>query len=132
MLILIDTREQKPLVEGAWLKLAVGDYTTPSKLNKFHIERKSGEDLYGTLTKGNIRFRKELIRAADLNIRLVVLVEQSKQNWIAKKFKQGYLRKFPSAGLEKLICTFEQKYNLQFVWCRSRKAAKQKLLTLLK
>lgn len=131
MLILIDTREQKPLVDGAWLKLVVGDYTTPQLLNKFHVERKSGEDLYGTLTKGNVRFRRELIRAADLEIKLVVLIEMSEKNFIAKKFS-GPERQFKSESLQKLIATFTEKYKLRFIWCKNRATAKRKLLTLLK
>lgn len=131
-LILIDTREQLPLVHGAWLKLSVGDYTTPKLLNRLHIERKSGEDLYGTLTKGNIRFRKELIRAADLGIELKVLVEMSEKNFVAKKFRYGDQRLFASESLQKMLRTFEEKYKLEFIWCRSRQAAKRKLLQLLK
>lgn len=132
MLILIDTREQKPLVDGAWIKLDVGDYTTPKLLGRFHIERKSGEDLYSTFTHGNVRFRKELIRAADLGIKLMVLVEMSRKNFIAKRFNRGNERKFSSEGLDKMVGTFEQKYKLVFIWCRNRNAAKRKLLTLLK
>ena len=133
MLLIVDTREQLPLFTKGCARMAlnVGDYTTADLLNKFHVERKSGADLYGTLTKGNVRFRKELIRAKDAGIELVVLVEQSRENFIAKKFPRGKERLFPSEGLRKMIATFEQKYGLQFYWCRSRSAAKAKLIRLL-
>src|SRR5690349_5556133 len=76
--IIADTREQQPL----WLPplckkqtLVVGDYTTEKLKRKFIIERKSPGDLYGTITKGHPRFKREIKRALDKKIELVVFVE---------------------------------------------------------
>jgi ERCC4-type nuclease len=119
MQILTDTREQLPYWPNK-VTLIVGDYTTKKLFNKFHIERKSLADLYGTLTKGNNRFKYELFRAAYNNIELEVYVEGTLKDFINKKFPKGSERKFSSDGLERLITTFERKYHLKFVWHKNR------------
>lgn len=87
MFILRDSREQNPLsfdgfkyveaVERA--TLPVGDYSCRFKDGyqpKVSVERKSVEDLYGTLTKGHDRFNREIAKAAELGIWLIVAVER--------------------------------------------------------
>ncbi len=100
--------------------LIVGDYTTDKLFNKFHIERKSLEDLYGTITSGNARFKAELFRAAYHQIRLPVYVEGTRADFVAKKFNRGDERKVKSDTLEKLLHAFEKKYYVVFVFCKSR------------
>lgn len=87
MKIIADTREQKVLefthpyiTEIKREKLDVGDYGV--EFNDGHIppvffERKSLEDLVGSLSKGYKRFRKEIIRAKESNVLLVILIECS-------------------------------------------------------
>lgn len=131
MVIIVDTREQLPLFNGARQTLNVGDYTTKLLLNKFHIERKSLQDLYGTLTKGNTRFKYELFRAAYHHINLEVYVEGTREDFINKRFPKGSERKFTKEGLDRLIATFERKYYLKFVWCRNRAACVSSVKTRL-
>lgn len=122
MKILVDTREQLPLFPKAERQtLNVGDYTTTKLKGRFHIERKSLSDLYGTLTKGNTRFKYELFRAATQRIILEVYVEGTFDDFINKRFPKGEERKFTKDGLERLVKTFERKYYLKFVWCKNRK-----------
>ncbi len=122
MKIITDTREQKPLFKKTiFRKLEVGDYTTTKLENKFHIERKSLSDLYGTLTVGNTRFKYELFRAEHFRIKMEVFIEGSFDDFINKRFPKGEERKFTSQGLERLVKTFERKYFLKFVWCKTRK-----------
>ena len=93
MNIIIDTREQLPLFESyrtLRYKLLVGDYTTNLLYGLYHVERKSLSDLYGTMTKGNVRFHNCIIRAKVNGIKLVMVVEGSKKNFKAKKFPQGH------------------------------------------
>jgi ERCC4-type nuclease len=133
MNILVDTREQKPFFKGAKRKtLNVGDYTTTKLHGKFHIERKSLMDLYGTLTKGNTRFKYELFRAAYHQIKLEVYVEGSREDFINKRFPKGEERKFSSEGLERLLDTFERKYYLKFNFFRTRKACEKAVMERLK
>ena len=127
MIIYIDTREQLPYqyVHALRKKLEVGDYTTSKLYNKFHIERKTLQDLYGTLVQGNGRFKYELWRAAWHRITIVVYAEGSRADFIAKNFPKGNERKFSSHGLDQLIKTFERKYHLSFTWCHSRQHSKK-------
>lgn len=119
--IIVDSREQLPLFTGIRKCLIVGDYTTVKLEGKFHIERKSLSDLYGTLTKGNSRFKYELFRAAYHSIIIEVYVEGTFDDFINKRFPKGNERKFTKDGLERLVATFERKYHLKFHWHKSRK-----------
>jgi len=123
MVIITDTREQLPYWSEQKSTLLVGDYTTKKLLNKFHIERKSLADLYGTLTSGNNRFKYELFRAAYFHIHLEVYVEGTLANFINKRFPKGSERKFTTEGLNRLVSTFEKKYHLKFHWCGNRAKA---------
>ena len=122
MKIITDTREQLPYWTMDRRTLIVGDYTTPALLGRFHIERKSLQDLYGTLTKGNGRFKAELFRAAYHQIKIEVFVEGTHDDFINKRFPKGDERKFHTDGLKRLIGTFERKYYLKFRWHKSRRA----------
>ena len=132
-IIIVDTREQLPI----WnfnspnvlrLKLSEGDYTTTRLLNKAHIERKSGNDLYGSLIQGHARFRNELIRAQEKDLKLSIFVECPKEIFIAKRFKDGYRLKTPPVQLRKMLTTISSKYDINFVFCSDRKDMKEKML----
>jgi len=131
MIILVDTREQLPYWPTNRATLIVGDYTTKKLLGSFHIERKSLQDLYGTLTSGNNRFKYELFRAAYNSIKLEVYVEGSRIDFINKNFPKGEDRKFTTDGLDRLIKTFEKKYYLTFHWCKNRPHAKKLVMERL-
>src|SRR5690348_11778777 len=108
MTIVVDTREQKPLYSGKGVFktfLEVGDYTTIDLMNRFHIERKSMEDLYGSNHQGYIRFRKEFIRAINMGIELVIFVEGTFDAYINKQFPGGAYRKAPSSQLREQVKT---------------------------
>lgn len=141
MTVLIDTREQKPLfnlsINGRGEKkflaktMSVGDYSTDRLYGKFHIERKSPGDLYGTLLSGHTRFRREIFRARDRGITLAVYVETTEKKFYAKTWPGGKFCKFPSETIHKCIATMSKKYNLEFNWCKSRTHAKQAVLDRL-
>jgi hypothetical protein len=81
--IAIDTREQQPLsfteCSNQALKLDIGDYTALGKHYSYtFVDRKSGNDLQGTLAKNNIeRFRREIVRAQEMDAYLFVVIESS-------------------------------------------------------
>lgn len=123
MRIIVDTREQLPLflrgVERR--KLHVGDYTTELLENIFHIERKSGADLYGSLTRGHVRFRNMLIRAERCGITVELFVECSRKDFISKKFPGGSrCLGFPGEGLNRMLNTMEAKYGVKITWANTR------------
>lgn len=127
MTVLEDSREQwsYSFKNSKRVALVAGDYSTVKLKDSFVIERKSLSDLYGTLTNGNQRFKAELFRAAWERITICVYVEGTKDDFINKRFPKGSERLFTSAGLEKLITTFERKYHLCFHWHTSRSACKK-------
>lgn len=141
MTIFIDTREQLPINQVArprtWVSyvkrtLSVGDYTTDKLLKKFVIERKSPQDLYGTLTKGHRRFRKELGRAEKANILLVIYVECKPRTFYNKKYVgAGYQQEVSGDTLKKIIHTMNLRYELEFVWCKDRKDTANKIINRL-
>jgi ERCC4-type nuclease len=123
MIILIDTREQKEIKfkeNCRWLKLEVGDYSTNILLNKFHIERKSAADLYGSIVQNHMRFRRMLLRAVEHGIQLVVFVECTQRIFENKLWPRAKERKCTSSTLKKIIATMKRHYDLEFVWCSSR------------
>jgi len=132
MKVITDTREQLPYWKDRRVTLNVGDYTTVALKNKFHIERKSLQDLYGTLTSGNNRFKYELFRAAYNRIIIEVHVEGTRDDFINKRFPKGDERKFTKDGLDRLIITFEKRYFLQFHWHKGREESKTQVLRRLR
>ncbi len=125
--MIIDTREQKPLWSNNIIrqKLDEGDYTTEDLLNIAHIERKSGIDLYGSIIQGHNRFRAEINRAIDKNLKFAIFVECSEETFYTKKFSGGYRLKASSKQLRKMLATMKEKYSLEIVWCKDREEMKE-------
>jgi len=76
--IIIDTREQTPLVFGNLQSergtLQSGDYSIAGLENDFAIERKSIPDLCGSLTRGRERFERELHRLRGFTFARILIV----------------------------------------------------------
>lgn len=128
-MIIVDTREQLPLWSKGVTKkkLIVGDYTTPILQKSFIIERKSPSDLYQTITRGHVRFRKELYRAMLNEIELALYVECSASYFYDLKFVKGFTPKVKGETLKKTINTISRKYNLKVYWCKNRADMKKKI-----
>lgn len=89
--IIIDTREQAPftfegfesdvirgeryplLIESTVGTLKSGDYSLGGHESEISIERKSVEDLFGTIGRNGDRFERELIRLNDLEYAAVIV-----------------------------------------------------------
>ncbi len=100
--IIIDTREQSPLVLAASTRIEmvkVGDYRREDKYDEnIVIERKSLSDFCGTLGKGYDRFQREMDRAIDLGLYVVMLVEKSLDKALSFKseFETRYTKTTPA------------------------------------
>lgn len=132
-MILVDTREQKPLWDPEFYdvkkrKLNEGDYTTEELYNIAHIERKSGIDFYGSIIQNHDRFRKEIERAAEKNLAFAIFVECPSEMFFRKRFAGGYRLKCPRATLRKIVRTIQDKYDLEIVWCESRDDMRERML----
>ncbi len=79
--IVVDSREQNSLsfpkhISTTVKGLKVGDYAKTDNLkNQIVIERKNLSDFVQTLSSGYERFHKELNRAEELNVKLLMVVE---------------------------------------------------------
>ena len=126
MKIIIDTREQKPLesnhkyiTEIVRQKLNCGDYQaeySDGHKSPIIFERKSQSDATGTLTQGYSRYRKEIKRAIENKILLVMIIECS-----LTKFLKGIPQSQRSGEeLVQQIFTIALKYRVPFVFCNDR------------
>lgn len=131
-MIICDTREQKLLWDPLKFnvikkKLDEGDYTTEELYNKAHIERKSGIDLYGSIIQGHARFRKEIMRAKEKNIKFAIFVECPEETFYRKRFAGGYRLQCSSNQLRSVLGTMKEKYSLEIVWCEDRDDMRDKM-----
>ena len=124
-ILAIDSREQKPLefsIPTIKSKLDFGDYcfiNEPYFCNVF-IERKSIQDLWGTMSQGYDRFQREVERAKSQNGYLVVVVDYT----FSKAQSYNYNKRHSLATAEFIfhrIKDIMQKYdNIQFVFSGGR------------
>jgi ERCC4-type nuclease len=124
--IYIDTREQKPLeftaeyISNVYTnKLPYGDYGAKYEGARVPVvfERKSLPDLCGTLGKGYTRFKKELLRAKEDNVLLIIIIEVD-----LLKILKGYKRsKMSGIGMIRTLFTLMTKYKVPFITCKNRK-----------
>lgn len=125
MKIIIDTREQAPLTfkhkevkEAVKGMLKVGDYAVMFGDDVFpvHFERKSLNDLYGTLSQGYTRFRKEIDRAKEMNVRLIIIVEGSLTRVL---HGVGYSQRTPESIVYQIF-TIYARHGVETVFCNNR------------
>ena len=71
----IDTREQTPyeFKKSIVTTIPIGDYSLEGFEGEIAIERKSLNDLFGTLGGGHNRFKNELMQAQDLDYFAIVI-----------------------------------------------------------
>jgi ERCC4-type nuclease len=124
--IIIDTREQRPLefehpyiTEVIRQKLIVGDYCaeyTDGHKPSIIFERKSLEDLFGTLSQGYKRFKKEIIKAKENKILLIIIIETSLTR-ISKGINESQRS---GEEITQQLFTLLIRYRLPFVCCKDR------------
>lgn len=125
MKIIIDTREQKPLVFNHNLiteievkGLPFGDYGAMSSEYQHPVvfERKSINDLYGTLSQGYSRFKREIDRAKEQNYKIIIIVEGS-----LKRILMGtaFSSRTPESIIYQLF-TIRVRYDVETVFCPTR------------
>lgn len=169
MIILEDTRQQdskhnkkkqwfeKNGIEVKRTKLYVGDYTFPKNQSVCVDTKKDIQELIGDICgKQHERFREELIRAKEADIKLYILVENepitinerkgiyspfidcldnlhkfvNPRLFIWKNGKQLYPTATKGITLQKACMTMEKKYGVEFIFCRPYQAA-EKVIELL-
>lgn len=133
MILITDSREQKGLdfsgIEGIeridTLCLPYGDYTAlvHGKPVPLVFERKGFSDLWGTMTGGYPRFKKEMERAKADNIKLVLIIEGSYSD-----VYQGFEKSVYDGGsMLKKLATLYTKYDLEYIFCESRRVMARRI-----
>ena len=143
--IIIDSREQKPFcysrindpnfpgMQYVNDSLKTGDYSLvgfsdPEK-HKHTIteERKSLEDLYGTVGNGRDRFERELERMEKFTYKCII-IEADLYDIV--KNPPDYSR-MPSKSVFRSLIAFSQRYNVQVWTCTNRSMAEKMAFLIL-
>lgn len=124
MKIIIDTREQsrlnfkhKSITEVIVKGLNVGDYAALFSADfqpPIVFERKSINDLYGTLSQGYERFKKEIERAKEKNIQIIIIVEGNLSRVLQGC---GYSQRTPESIVYQIF-TIWVRYGIQTIFCK--------------
>ena len=105
-------------------KLYVGDYQSLDNPRLVIDRKKDLQELCGNVTQQHERFQRELIKAQEAGIRLIILVEHGND---IQSLEDVYfwdnprLSESPKAttgkGLYRSLCTIRNRYNVRFEFC---------------
>ena len=135
MIFLADTREQAPYgwqppryadVSVELATLQTGDYSLSGLQDRIALERKSLDDLTGTLTQGRERFERECERGRGLDY-FGLIIEASMEDVRSHSYKS---RMTPQSLLQSLAA-FSVRYGLHIHWCGSRSGGEYMTYSLL-
>jgi hypothetical protein len=118
-------------------KLYVGDYQSLDNPRLVIDRKKDLQEICGNVTQQHERFQRELIRAQEAEIRLIILIEHGDD---IQSLEDVYfwdnprLSKSPKAttgkSLYRSLCTIRDRYNVRFEFCTKRETG-QKIMELL-
>jgi DNA excision repair protein ERCC-4 len=118
MIIAIDTREQTPYTftePTMTATLTTGDYSISGAENLIAVERKTANDLVGSLTRGRNRFERELHRGMALQY-FALVVEASLMD-LSNGHYMSLMK--PKAAIQSLL-TFSVRYGLPIFFAENR------------
>ena len=126
LIIIVDTREQKPYdftgyadTEVIRAGLPAGDYSIPGAEHLAAVERKSLDDLVSCLLqKQRNRFERELARLRPYHVAAVV-VEGSWEDIARQRYRSNM---HPQAALQSILA-LQVRYSIPFMFCGSREGA---------
>jgi len=133
--LIVDSREQAPYtfsgdkypdlsVETGTLQ--TGDYSLSGLTDMVAIERKSLDDLAGSLTTGRERFKRELARSKGLDF--FSLVIEADMDQVARHEYRSQMK--PKALIQSLFA-FQVRYDLNVIWAGSRERGEYATYSLL-
>jgi len=133
MIIIQDSREQKPFLFERWDEvmvqvdgLPVGDYSLPGFQDRVAIERKELNDLVGCFTSGRDRFERELLKARHYDL-FAVVVESEISDLAGGNYRSDMN---PVAAVQTMIA-FTVRYKVPFMFCKDRRGAEYVTYSLL-
>lgn len=132
--VLVDTREKRPWsfdnlnVKTTDATLDMGDYTLAGYENAFAVDRKSLDDLVGSVnpTKGRDRFHRLMKRSTDL-YKFAVVIEAPESAMLNGEY---YSKMHPNS-VKGTINAWSDAYDVEFIFADSRENAQLVTLNLL-
>jgi DNA excision repair protein ERCC-4 len=124
--IKIDTREQRPWkfpvgTDIVYGKLDEGDYAVEGLEGKFGIERKSLNDIWGSLTSGRDRFERELQRVKDKGYLKFIIIIEATPSAFCNPADEGRL--ITPQSLQATVRAWRKRYDIEFLFLKDRKKA---------
>lgn len=135
MRIVQDSREQTPYAfnaaryEGVTVEVATlqtGDYSLAGLTDRIALERKSLDDLTGTLTAGRDRFQRECERGRGLDY-FGLTIEASMED----VRQHRYPSRMTPQSLLQTLAAYSIRYGLHVHWCGCRAGGEYMVYSLL-
>ena len=129
-IIFQDTREQRPLVffhydfKTVVCTIKAGDYHVQFSDNSFSnvvFERKSIPDLFGTLTSGYERFRREILKIKANKLKLIIVIEGT----LKEVFEGCRFSKVQGAAIVKTLFSLWVRHGIVPVFTNDRDEASE-------
>ena len=118
-------------------KLYVGDYQSLDNPRLVIDRKKDLQEICGNVTQQHERFQRELLRAQEAEIQLIILIEHGDDIQTLEDvyfWDNPSLSKSPKAttgkSLYRSLCTIRDRYNVRFEFCTKRETG-QKIMELL-
>lgn len=131
--IVRDSREQLPLSFTKWPEVSVevgtlptGDYALKGLETKAACERKSLDDLVGSLSQGRERFEAELARARGYDL-FCIVCEGTMQDVAQHRYRS---RMLPHSVLQSL-CAYHVRFKVPTIWAGSHDGAAYMVRSIL-
>lgn len=113
-------------------KLYVGDYQSLDNPRLVVDRKKDLKELCGNVCQQHERFKKELIRAIEAGIQIIILCEHGRDIQCLEDvyfWDNPRLKESPKAttgeSLYRSLCTIRDKYNIRFEFCTKRETGKR-------
>jgi hypothetical protein len=118
-------------------KLYVGDYQSLDNPRLVIDRKKDLQEICGNVTQQHERFQRELLRAQEAEIRLIILIEhgddiQSLEDvyfWDNPRLAQSP-KATTGKSLYRSLCTIRDRYNVRFEFCTKHDTGR-KIMELL-
>ena len=140
--ILVDTREQLPysfdgmdvVVPVVVAGLKSGDYSIRGMEDQIACERKSMDDLFGSVTWGRDRFEREIQRLAELPGFAAVIIEATWPEIMAPlEYRPGWINQTDPKSVEGTIVAWAIRYPRVSWWpCGDRRGAELRTFSILR
>lgn len=135
----VDNREQSPLIfpniKTEKMTLNFGDYCCLNRQDKSRVvvERKSIQDLCGSISKGYERLQGELARAKEMNYYVILMCERPLKESLAIEYLPYLHTQVTSSFLWHRLRELLQKFdNMQLLFCDGRKDMSETIINLFK